>query len=433
MTDFSASADNSAPGVVSGEAPYAVPAVVASDMAAVEWDHVGRVISCRFTGGHASKFRYDAGSTLYGFTYAKLAWSTMDGVNWTARDYVNDWSACGRINVTMDGAIVIERATVKRTLKLNGMIVDKYPDGSLVETVRETPEPTPFDLLATATPRSAVREPQVVMESVLSLEADVSGASCSLANAPAGMPRGGTDGGEPERRVVAGGRRMQMDRLRVVEDEAAMASGGAQRSFVDESRVALGEFVASSAVRLLEFAKGADALELAPFLDRLALNSHRERRVDEARVLHERALAIRARHLGADHSDTGPNLHGLGKIYLEWGRYQEAEQFLLDAVKVFDKGLRKAKFMFSAGAVPDGFVSDALAHLVNALHTLSSLYHEQKKLNLCTHMHESAVAAVNSVPSAHRARIEAALESLAAMAVQAEVGLPTRVLPSRVR
>jgi hypothetical protein len=363
----------------------------------------------------------------------------MDGFNWTARDYVNDWAATGRIEVAMDGSIVVDKGNVRRTLKLNGMIVDRYPDGSILESLRETNEPTPFDLLATATQRCAVREPQVVMESVLTLEEGVSGASCSLSDAPAGMPSGGTDGGTVAaqgngvRRVVAGGRRMQMERLRVVEDEAAIASGFAQRSFVDESKQAFNEFVASSAVRLLEFAKGADALELAPFLDRLALNSHRERRVDEARVLHERALAIRTRHLGTEHADLGPNLHGLGKIYLEWGRYQEAEQFLLDAVKVFEKGLRKAKFMCSAGAVPDGFVSDALAHLVNSLHTLASLYHEQKKFQLCSHMHESAVTAVKTVPTAHRGRIEAALESLAAMAVQGEIGLPTRVLPSRVR
>ena len=431
MTEVSASADNGAPVLVPEEAPYTV-SEAPPDFAAVEWDHAGRVISSRFTCGHCSKFRYDSGSTLYGFTYAKLAWSTIDGVNWTARDYVNDWTAAGRISVTMDGAIVIDKATVRRTLKLNGNIVDVYGDGSTLETVRDTAEPTPFDLLATATPRSAVREPQVVMESVLSLETDVSGASCSLHAAPAGSLPGGTEEVGGSRRVVAGGRRMQLDRLRVVEEEAVL-SGTPQRSFVDDSKIALDGFVASSAVRLLEFAKGADALELAPFLDRLALNSHRERRVDEARVLHERALAIRARHLGPDHADTGLNLHGLGKIYFEWGRYQEAEQFLLDAVKVFEKGLRKAKFMFSAGAVPDGFVSDSLAHLVNALHTLSSLYHEQKKLQLCSHMHESAVTAVNSVPVTHRARIEAALESLAAMAVHAEVGLPTRMLPSRLR
>jgi YD repeat-containing protein len=425
MTEVSASADSNAPTdvgtppqpvVAAAPAPSVVPPAPITEepttVAAVEWDHTGRVISSRFTGGHISQFRYDSNGSLYGFSYARLAWHTLDGFNWTARDNGYDYEMSGKVEVGMDGAITIDKGTVTRTLKLSGVISDCFTDGSIVESVRDSAEPMPGDLLASWHPRAAVREPQMVMEPNAGVYQD------------AGTPPGGVaeDSGSPadeSRCVVAGGRRMNFDRLKVVEEKAAATV--ASYNLVEETKAALDDFVTTSAIRLLEMTKGEDAPELPPFLDKLATVSHRERRVDEARVLHERALAIRVKHFGADHSDTGFNLHGLGKIYLEWGRYVESEQYLLDAVKVFAKALRKAKFMVSAEAAEPTHLGDALTSLINGLHSLASLYHEQNKLHLCSQLHESAVSATNSVPSAYRSGIDAALESLAAMAVQAEM------------
>jgi YD repeat-containing protein len=422
-----------------------------TNAAAVDWDHTGRVISSRFTNGAQSHFRYDASGNLYAFSYARLAWSTMDGVNWTARDQHHDWTMAGRVDVSIDGAIRVELGTVTRTLKLDGSIVDEFADGSVSEVVRSSDEQTPADLMAAFAARASVREPQALMPGPASSPGAAassasdrfpasggmavsrgSAASGGLAasggsapsfgaptdsSAPAGAPPSARDEQDDAagRRVFAGGRRMK--RLREVEElEPAPAP-----SLVESSRSAFESFLSSTVVRLLEMAKGADAKELPPFLDRLAQTCHRERRVDEARVLHERALQIRARYLGADHADTGVNHHGLGKIYLEWGRYVEAEQYLLDAVKVFEKGLRKARFMLAAEAVEPAYVSTQLAHLVGALHSLASLYHEQKKFHLCSQLHDTAVSAINSVDASLRVNIDAQLESLAAMAVQAEL------------
>lgn len=415
MTEVSASADNTAH--AQAPAPYAVPHPPATQpitsAASVEWDHTGRVIAARFSGGHGSKFRYDANGVLYGFSYARLAWSTMDGVNWTARDQANDYTMSGRVDVGMDGAIKIEKATITRVLKLNGVISDRFPDGTIAQSIRDDAEPSAADLLASVHPRASVREPQHVMQATF----------CNIDEAAGTPPSAKTEESESAvsgRRVVAGGRRMSVSRLRDAEDKAASAEPAAQ-DVVANAKQSVEEFLTANVVRLLELAKGAEAPELPKFLDKLAVICHRERRVDEARVLHERALNIRAHQLGADHSDTGVNLHGLGRIYLEWGRYVEAEQYLLDAVKVFDKGLRKTKFLFSAEAVDSSILSEALRNLIGALHSLASLYHEQKKLHLCSQLCDTAVSATNGVTAEYRVGINAALESLAAMAAQAEM------------
>jgi hypothetical protein len=384
--------------------------VSASSGATVDWDHTGRVISSTFSCGHVCQFRYDANGILYGFTYARLAWSTIDGINWTSRDQLCDWQLTARVTVREDGTIRIEKDHVTRVLRLNGTMRDEFPDGTNIESMRPTAEVTPADLMAVSVPRAFVREPQGISSSQIIREAELS----QQAGEPPAAKEDAADTPGAVRRVIAGG--MRMSKLRVAEDETAP-----RQSLKDEARVAFDTFVASTAIRLLEVTKGAEALELVPFLDKMAATCHRERRVEEARLLHERALTIRRAHQGPDHSDTGINLHALGRIYLEWGRYTEAEQFLLDAVKTHEKGLRKTRFMHSTAAVTDVELREQLQHLINSLHSLCSLYHEQRKLHLCGQLYESAVSACNSVDESHRQNLSAPLESLAAMAAQAEL------------
>lgn len=393
MTEVSTSSDDG------------TPATPQASAATVEWDHSGRVSSSKFSCGHLCSFRYDANGNLYAFTYARIAWSTMDGVNWSGRDQVSDWSFSGNVTVGLDGTIRIDRGNVVRTLKLNGTIIDEYADGTSVETVRPTVEVCPADLNASNAPRVFVREPQEVAQQWT--------ASPVAAEAEAGTPPAAKE--EENRRVFAGGRRIK--KLRDVDTAIAETS----ISFVDEAKVAINDFMTTTAVTLLEKIKGGDAAELAPFLDKLANTCQRERRVDEARSLHERALQIRRTQQGYEHSDTGINLHALGRIYHEWGRYTEAEQALLDAVKVSEKGLRKARFLYATDAVSADHLSTQLKQLIDSLHSLSSLYHEQQKLHLCNQLYESAASACNSVGDQFRAGINDALESLAAMAAQAEL------------
>src|SRR6185437_5748233 len=99
----------------------------ADDQAAsVDWDHKGRVFRSRFSDGHTCQFRYDENGALYGFVYARLAWSSLDGSLWSAQDVSHDYVVHGKICVNVDGTISIETPEFMRTLKLNGTIVDQY-------------------------------------------------------------------------------------------------------------------------------------------------------------------------------------------------------------------------------------------------------------------------------------------------------------------
>lgn len=389
----------------------------ASATPTVEWDHTGRVIASRFASGHSCQFRYDASGTLYAFTYARLAWSTIDGVRWAAKDHNYDWALEAKVEAGLDGAIRIETPNVKRTLLLNGMIVDEFPDGTFIESTRPTPDAVPADLLAVSHERAFVNEPAV---------------NATEAGAIPQAKDSSEEHKSTRRALGIAGSRLQ--RLRVVEEKISTEP---KYDFVEETKSAMHNFVTATAVQLLEIAKGPNAPELIPFLDRLAITAHRERRVDEARVLHERALQIRKVVHGPEYSDTGINLHGLGKIYLEWGRYAEAEQALLDSVKVFEKGFRKARFLFSTGAVAEDFLLASLERMVQALHTLATLYHEHKKLTLCAQLYETAATACSSISSPRSDVLKALMESLAAMAVQAELeqqkssGIQT--VPARLR
>ncbi len=431
MTEVSTSTDGTAPDCSEPQALNAVPEIFQSEPApntllkvgshaAVDWDHLGRVVSSKFSCGHVCQFRYDSGGNLYAFTYGKLAWSTLDGVHWAARDQNYDWTMTGKVLVGLDGTIRIERQHIARSLKLSGKVIDEYPDGTSIESVRPTAEITAGDLLAISHPRVVPTEPAAVVRQPSEMPAEAGALPTSKA----------ADEGSAERRGLAGG--LRLNRLREADDQKVRNG-----KLVDDAKSAVDDFVTNAAIRLVEMTKGVEALELAPLLDKQAIACHKERRVDEARICHERALEIRRAHQGPDHADTGINLHGLGRIYLDWGRYNEAEQCLLDAVKVFEKGLRKSRFLHSTNAISSASLSGRLHYLINGLNTLACLYHEQRKLHLCNQLYESAVVACNSVDQQHRDGLKTVLESLQGMAAHAELesqsAVKTNVTPARLR
>ena len=162
-------------------------------------------------------------------------------------------------------------------------------------------------------------------------------------------------------------------------------------------------------------------MSLAPSIDALAFLAHAERRVDEARMLHEHALQVRRRALGPFHSELGISYYGLGKIYDDWGRVGEAETYYLRAIKMFDDGFKKARFLSEAGAVQAPYVSHHLGRLVTGLHALAVLYYEQKHRHLCEQLHSAALNACQSVRTEYAAEIDRTVESIAAMAAHLEV------------
>lgn len=379
-----------------------------SAVAAVEWDHKGRVILSRFTGGQVCQFRYDTDGNLYGFTYARLAWSTADGTRWTARDNHYVYTIDGLVTACVDGTVRIQRGDVTRTLKLNGTIVDEYTNGTYVESVRPSTELSASDLLA-------VNQPLQTTESLSAGHPVISPGPM----APAFIERDEAitvpdfDSATSRNSSSAG---VKLNRLRLANESDAVRTPPPEDA-LDSFRA----WVSEMAVKAVEAFRGEHDLALVAHLDILADVAYRRRRIDEARVLNERALAIRSMQLGSDHSDTGINHQALGRIYHEWGRFAEAEQCFLESIKVMAKGLGKARFLRDAAAVDDAHLNDYLKLLVSSLHSLASLYHEQKKRHLCEKLYDGAVEACNSVGEQYRVGVESMIESLAAMAAHSEL------------
>jgi YD repeat-containing protein len=444
---------------MAGHAPTIYP-----QPASVEWDHKGRVIRSRFANGHISQFRYDQQGSLYAFTYAGLAWNTTDGVRWSALDHQNTYSFQGKVTVLVDGTIEIEQKDLRRCLKLSGMIIDDFLNGTHLEHMRETDEPMPGDLLAVTRPRPAdfpmlsmdgdppttylgpaypanfitpqAREAAPPLPSAPPAVARLAGPITG--QNPVFAPPNGVESGEPtlqqpkypatpspvaqptpsqpsRRRKIAEG--LRVDRMRAVEDKAAGTAPP-----LSDLKKSVRKLLATSWVRIVETVKGPHELSIAASLDVLAQSAYDERRVDESRILHERALQLRRRHLGSSHPAAGVNLHGLGRIYHEWGRYTEAEHYYLDAVRLFAGGVSKARFLVSIEAAGVEHLYDALCKLLGALHSLSTLYHEHKKRHLCEKLYDAGVEACAAIQGEFRTMLQPALDSMAAMVAHAAPG-----------
>jgi tetratricopeptide (TPR) repeat protein len=493
MSDVTISPESSAPGIASATAESAAvfsssdtidgaPAVLPFESAAthsalVDWDHKGRVTRSRFSDGQICQFRYDEDGALYGFIYAKLAWSSTDKTIWSAQDTFNSYVIQGSITVNVDGTLSIERPDFTRTLKLNGMFIDDYRDGNALETMRPDPEQRPSDLFAESHKKNGVptrqdfaplthadlttgsmngsadshnehagnsfgsascdnglldngeRGSSIVERSFVANDlrssqqferarlvarhaADQSGVfHIPSAEPPTEAPPAPAVEPATNRRPLAVGKRM--NRLRVVEDDAAQRPVSAATENPRGSiRLTLEEFRLS----VLEQLVGAESLSLAPVLDALAEMYYQRRRVNDAREAHERALSIRTTHLGSHHADTTINLHGLGRIYHEWGRYTEAEEQYAQAIRVSGKGLQKARFMRESGITNDAHILEHIDRLLSAVYSLAKLYSEQQRRHLCVELLNTATNIRNSIDESYHKHFEQVFQALSALA-----------------
>jgi tetratricopeptide (TPR) repeat protein len=77
-----------------------------------------------------------------------------------------------------------------------------------------------------------------------------------------------------------------------------------------------------------------EPLATASLLNSAADYLHRRARYAEARALHERALAIREAHLGADHPDTASSLNNLARVLADQGAIDAARPLLERALAI---------------------------------------------------------------------------------------------------
>ncbi|TMC16968.1 MAG: tetratricopeptide repeat protein, partial [Chloroflexi bacterium] len=95
----------------------------------------------------------------------------------------------------------------------------------------------------------------------------------------------------------------------------------------------------------------------------------------DAEPLHQRALAIREQHLGAEHPDTASSLSNLALLYREQGKFEQAEPLYERALAIEDQHL--------GAEHPDTAMS---------LNNLALLYWQQGKYEQAEPLHQRALA-----------------------------------------
>ena len=93
------------------------------------------------------------------------------------------------------------------------------------------------------------------------------------------------------------------------------------------------------ALAIREKALGPDHPDVAASLNNLATLYIDQGRYAEAEPLLKRALAIREKALGPDHPDVAQSLHNLAVLYQVQGRYAEAEPLYKRALAIKEKAL----------------------------------------------------------------------------------------------
>ena len=91
--------------------------------------------------------------------------------------------------------------------------------------------------------------------------------------------------------------------------------------------------------RSLEKALGPDHPDVAQSLNNLAALYVDQGRYADAEPLYKRALAIREKALGPDHPNVASSLNNLAQLYTTQGRYSEAEPLFKRSVSIFEKAL----------------------------------------------------------------------------------------------
>ncbi len=98
------------------------------------------------------------------------------------------------------------------------------------------------------------------------------------------------------------------------------------------SKYKKGISLAEEAVRIAE-AK-AKPVQLAKYLDMLAMIHHDQGNYSEAESLYGRSLQIRETQLGADHPDTAQSMNNLAGLYYSMGRYSDAEPLFVRSLQI---------------------------------------------------------------------------------------------------
>jgi tetratricopeptide (TPR) repeat protein len=91
------------------------------------------------------------------------------------------------------------------------------------------------------------------------------------------------------------------------------------------------------ALEIREKTLGPNHSDTATSLNNLAVLFRSQRRYEEAEPLYRRALAIDEKALGPDHPDTATDLNNLGELFRRQGRHEEAEPLHRRALAIVEK------------------------------------------------------------------------------------------------
>jgi tetratricopeptide (TPR) repeat protein len=178
---------------------------------------------------------------------------------------------------------------------------------------------------------------------------------------------------------------------------------------LDEARV-----LHERGLAIVEKALGPDHLNVATPLQNLGDLATEQGELDEARVLYERGLAIVEKTLGPDHPFVAQSLDSLGHVAMQQGKLDEARRFHERALAIREKAFRPDN-LFAASSL------DRLGHVATA----------QGKLDEARRFHERALAIVEKLLEPDHPIVAFALTGLGETLVQ--LGAPVEGLTALER
>ena len=346
----------------------------ASHVPSAEWDHRGRVVRARFTCGNTAQYRYDAEDRLYGFIYARLAWSLKDRI-WIARDTNFQWVLEATVTVNSDGTLRIAKRDVVRSLKLDGSRLDEYKNGTKLLSHRINRIASPADLLAVSKPLTSGYEMPDLSEGPGSSDLVVMTVDQSGEISKSGQLR--KISLDPlKANLEPSGCQASLERLRVFDEND---SSPPVRSLKDR----LLESLTLLAISAIERGYGEEHRLLTSHLDRLAEIRKDQRHIDESERLHQRSLHIKRLQFGREHELLGVNHHGLAAIHHELGRHRDSVKDYTEAIRLFENALAKYKVFLASQACSKKDFTVLLERLLKSIEALGRLHLETQAADVC--------------------------------------------------
>ena len=151
---------------------------------------------------------------------------------------------------------------------------------------------------------------------------------------------------------------------------------------------------------------GAEHLDVAISLNKLAGIYCSLGRYEEAESLHSQELEIFEKPLKTEHPYIAISLKDLAGLYCEQGRYSEAETLYLQALEIFEKSL-KGEYPYITTNPDD------LTHIATSLSDLALLYHKQGKYKEAEPLHLQALELNKKLLGAEHPYIATNLNNLA--------------------